>query len=112
MHVRNPHSRGLAGDLRGGLSSAVVSLGILLPLGLLSFAAPGLAAGAIGVPAAFATVIVGRLVATIVGGADIPGSGPKSSTSVIFAGFVAILASDPHIATPRGIDVESLLLSL
>jgi len=110
MHVRSTDLRGLAGDLRGGLSSAVVSLGILLPLGLLSFAALGPAAGAVGVPAAFATAIVGSLVATIVGGADIPGSGPKSSMSVIFAGFVAILASDPRIATVRGIDVESLLL--
>ena len=102
--------RGIAGDLRGGLSSAVVSLGILLPLGLLSFAALGPAAGAVGIPAAFVTAIVGSLVATIVGGADVPGSGPKSSTAIIFAGFVAVLASDPRLATARGFDVETLLL--
>ena len=102
--------RGIGGDLRGGLSSAVVSLGILLPLGLLSFAALGPAAGAVGIPAAFATVIVGSLVATLVGGADVPGSGPKSSTAIIFAGFVAVLASDPRLATARGFDVETLLL--
>ena len=101
---------GLGGEVRGGLSSAVVSLGILLPLGLLSFAALGPAAGAVGIPAAFATAIVGSLVATIVGGADVPGSGPKSSTSIIFAGFVAVLASDPRLATARGFDVETLLL--
>ena len=101
---------GPGADLRGGLSSAVVSLGILLPLGLLSFAALGPAAGAVGIPAAFATAIVGGLVATLVGGADVPGSGPKSSTSIIFAGFVAVLASDPRLATARGIDVETLLL--
>ena len=102
--------RGIGGGLRGGLSSAVVSLGILLPLGLLSFAALGPAAGAVGIPAAFATAIVGGLVATIVGGADVPGSGPKSSTAIIFAGFVAVLASDPRVATARGFDVETLLL--
>ncbi len=100
----------MGGELRGGLSSAVVSLGILLPLGLLSFAALGPAAGPVGIQAAFTTAIVGGLVATLVGGVDVPGSGPKSSTSVIFAGFVAVLASDPRIATPRGIDVETLLL--
>ena len=110
MHKGWTGRAGLAGELRGGLSSAVVSLGILLPLGLLSFAALGPAAGAVGIPAAFATVIVGGLVATLVGGADVPGSSVKSSTSVIFAGFVAVLASDPRLATARGFDVETLLL--
>ena len=110
MHIGGTGMRGLAGDFRGGLSSAFVSLGVLLPLGLLSFAAMGPEAGTVGVRAAFATAIVGSLVAAIVGGADIPGSGPKTSTSVIFAGYVAVLVTDPRLHSAHGIDVESLVL--
>ncbi len=100
----------LAGEFRGGLASAVVSLGILLPLGLLSFSALGPAAGSVGIRAAFAAVIVGGLVAAVVGGTVSPGSGPKTSTSLILAGFVAALAADPRLRTVHGLDIDAIVL--
>ncbi len=69
-------ARGSGGDIRGGITSAVVSLGILLPLGLLAFASLGAEGAAIGVRAAFAATICGGLVATIVGGVAVPGTRP------------------------------------
>ena len=102
--------RELAGDLRGGVSSAVVGLGILLPLGLLSFASFGPDGGSLGVRAAFVAAIVGGAVAAAVGGSVIPGSGPRTSTTLIFAGFVAVLAADPRLRGANGLDVESILI--
>jgi MFS superfamily sulfate permease-like transporter len=103
-------ARGSWGDVRGGITSAVVSLGILLPLGLLAFASLGAEGAAIGVRAAFAATICGGLVATIVGGVAIPGTGPRTSTSLIFAGFVASLATDPQLRQGAGHDLPTLLV--
>ena len=102
--------RELPGDLRGGVSSAVVALGVLLPLGLLAFASLGPDGGSLGVRAAFVAAIVGGAVATAVGGSVIPGSGPRISTTLIFAGFVAALAADPRLRGANGLDVESILI--
>src|SRR5262245_51878839 len=98
-----------AGDLRGGVSSAAVALGTLLSLGVLSFAALGPGGNSLGVHAAFVTSIVGGAVAAVVGGSVIPGSGPRTSTTLIFAGFVAVLAADPRLRGANGFDVESML---
>lgn len=101
---------GFSGELRGGVSGAIVALGILLPLGLLSFAALGTEAGAIGIRAAFATAIIGGIVTTMVGGVAVPGSGPKTATTLIFAGFVATLAADPRLRSAQGFDIETMLV--
>ena len=53
---------------------------------------------------------MGGLVTAIVGGAEIPGSGPRTSTCVIFAGYVAVLVADPRLHASHGIDIESLVL--
>lgn len=99
-----------AADVRGGVAGAVVSLGILLPLGLLAFASIGPEAGPVGVRAAFVTAIIGGLVATLVGGVDIPGSGPKTSTTLIFAGFVATLVADPRLHGADGLALDVLVV--
>jgi SulP family sulfate permease len=103
-------SGGHAGDLRGGVSGATVSLGILLPLGLLAYAALGVDAGPVGVRAAFITAVAGGLVATLIGGADVPGSGPKTSTALILAGFIATLVADPRLRGSDGLHVETIVL--
>jgi MFS superfamily sulfate permease-like transporter/CRP-like cAMP-binding protein len=107
---RRARQASLLGELRGGVTAAVVSLGILLPLGLLSFAALGMEGVGIGVRAAFATAIFGGLVTIVVGGARIPGSNPKTSTSLIFAGFVVSLVADPQLYGAGGNGLGTLLL--
>jgi MFS superfamily sulfate permease-like transporter len=102
------------GDLRGGITGAVVTLGILLPLGLVSFAPLGSEGTALAVRAALVTAIVGGVVTVLVGGARIPGSVPKTSTSLIFAGFVGTLAADPALrdATGDGLASIGVLMAL
>ncbi len=92
----------LAGDAIGGLSGAVAALGILLPLGLLAFASLGPDGAAQGVRAAFVAAIVGELAALVVGGVPIPGTLPRTSTTLIFAAFVAGLAADPSLRDAQG----------
>ncbi|MFO1303255.1 MAG: SulP family inorganic anion transporter [Burkholderiales bacterium] len=89
-------------ELRGGVTAAAVSLGILLPLGLLPFASLGVEGAAVGIRAAFVAAAIGGLVIAFVGGSPVPGSGPRTSTSLIFAGFVASLAIDPQLRTADG----------
>ncbi|MCC7326452.1 MAG: SLC26A/SulP transporter family protein [Burkholderiales bacterium] len=103
-------SGGFAAELRGGVSGAIVALGILLPLGLLSFAALGAEAGAVGIRAAFATAIIGGIVTTMIGGVAVPGSGPKTATTLIFASFVATLAADSRLHNAQGYDIETMLV--
>lgn len=92
----------VAGELRGGVSSAAVGLGILLPLGLLPFAALGAEGAALGIRAAFVAAIVGGAIIALVGGPAVPGSGPRTSTALVFAGFVAGLAADPNLRSAAG----------
>jgi MFS superfamily sulfate permease-like transporter len=99
----------VAGELRGGLNNAVVALGVLLPLGLLSFAPLGPAGATVGLQAAFASAIFGGLVAALVGGAPIPGSIPRTSTCLIFAGLVAKLAADPNLVGAGGVDIARIV---
>jgi len=101
--MRTPASRAsLARDAIGGLSGAIAALGILLPLGLLGFAALGTEGAAHGVRAAFVAAIVGTVADVLVGGTPIPGTVPRTSTTLIFAAFVASLASDPTLQGTQG----------
>ncbi len=100
---------GLVGELRGGIAGAMVGLGIVLPLGTLAFAALGPDAADIGVRAAFTTAIVGGLIAALIGGVVIPGSIPRTATTLIFASFVATLATDPTLRTASGLELKTIL---
>lgn len=101
----------LRADAIGGLSGAVAALGILLPLGLLAFAALGADGAGHGVRAAFAAAIVGELAAMAVGGVPIPGTLPRTSTTLIFAAFVAGLAADPALQSAPGGTMSILALA-
>ena len=85
------HAKSLVAELRGGLSGAVLTLGILLPLAQLSFAALGNDAFALAIRAAFVAAIFGNAVAAIVGGTPLGNALPRTSTSLIYAGLVASL---------------------
>ena len=86
-----------AGDLKGGVASAVVGLAQVLTLGLLAFGALGVEHANLAVRAAFSTAIFGGLVATLLGGTPIPGAGVRTSTALIFATLVATLAAEPSL---------------
>ncbi|MFO1413746.1 MAG: SulP family inorganic anion transporter [Burkholderiales bacterium] len=103
-------ARSLGNDVRSGIASAFVSLGILLPLGVLALSPLGVDAGPEGVRAAFVAAIVGGLVAVAVGGVEHHGNGPKTSTTLIFAGFVATLMADPRLRGSGGAGLEAILL--
>jgi len=93
----NPASSN-AGDLKGGVASAVVGLAQVLTLGLLAFGALGVEHANLAVRAAFSTAIFGGVIATLMGGTPIPGAGVRTSTTLIFATLVATLAVDPTLA--------------
>ena len=93
----------VADEVRGGIASAVVSLGILLPLGLLPFAVLGPEGAALGIRAAFVATVVGGVIIAVVGGMAVPGSGPRTSTALILTGFVTTLAADPNLRSAAGL---------
>jgi MFS superfamily sulfate permease-like transporter len=102
--TRRAYSRkDVADEIRGGFASAAVALGILLPLGLLPYAVLGSEGAALGTHAAFMASIVGGTIIALVGGSAVPGSGPRTSTALIFAGFVAGLAADPALRSAEGL---------
>lgn len=98
LPARADARRLLAGDIAGGIVTATTNLALAVALGLLAFAPLGVQYAGIGVAAGFASAIYGHVVAGMLGGAAHPGSGPRASTSVILAGLVALLASDPALA--------------
>ena len=81
-------------ELRGGVTGAALTLGILLPLAQLSFAALGHDALPHAIRAAFVAAIVGNVVCVLAGSSVIGNAIPRTSTSLIFAGLVASLASE------------------
>ncbi|MDC8771420.1 SulP family inorganic anion transporter [Roseateles albus] len=71
--------------LLGGAVGAVVSLAIVLTLGVLALAPMGSRAALIGVPAAFACVIVGAGIFSICSRSRMAAGGPSSPTALIIA---------------------------
>ena len=80
-------------ELRGGVTGAALTLGILLPLAQLSFAALGHDALPHAIRAAFIAAIVGTVVCVLAGSGVIGNAIPRTSTSLIFAGLVASLVA-------------------
>jgi hypothetical protein len=74
--------------MRGG-AGALVIVAIVLTLGLPAFGPLGIAAAAVGLPAAFACVTVGAAVYAIASRSALPAGGPSSATALIFAALVA-----------------------
>lgn len=88
----------IAGELKGGVASALVGLAISLTLGLLAFGALGAEHADLGVRAAFIAVVLGAPVASLLGGTPIPGAGARVSTTLILAALIASVATEPALA--------------
>ena len=101
----------LVGDLTGGLSAAMLALPQALGMGTLVFLPLGREYLHVGIAAAFYASIAGGLIAAWVSGTRFQISGPRASTSVILASFVAALVANPQFAG-RGDDAVSTIITL
>jgi len=98
------------GDLAGGLAGGVARLVLALTMGLLAFAPLGREFAHLGVRAGLYTVIFGQLAVLFVGARGAGGNAPVAATSLVLAGFVAELASDPAIAPLEGNDPATVIV--
>lgn len=90
--------------LRGGLVFAALSIGIVLPLAQLAFAALGHAALPYAIRVTLVSAIVGNLVTPIVGGVAFANGLPRTSTTLIYAGLLAALV---HTGTAAGVGTDA-----
>ncbi|MEO5734378.1 MAG: SulP family inorganic anion transporter [Rubrivivax sp.] len=105
---RNPHSW-IQAPLHGAIN-AVAWLAVLLTLGLLAFSPlPGLGGAALGIAAAFATVIGGGLVYALAGRTASPVASASSATAVVLAALIARLLQDPGVAATGAGGVSAVL---
>jgi SulP family sulfate permease len=84
----------LAGDVRGGLSAAMVALAQALALGVLVYAGLGAGQVDLGVRAAFGSAVWAALVAGAVGGYRGTGAVPRTAPALILASLVATVPVD------------------
>ena len=83
------------GDLAGATAGTLASLPAVVTMGLLAYAVLGSAGAAIGVPAAFVSVVVGGLVFAWLGRGPMPAGAPTAALVLILADLVARVARDP-----------------
>src|SRR5437764_795067 len=88
-------------ELRAGVASAAAGLPLVLALGVLAFAPAGASAALLGVPAAFASVVLGGVVFALLSRNAIPTAGPSSATALILASFVVVLLTDRQFDPAR-----------
>jgi SulP family sulfate permease len=81
-----------------GVLNALISLGLVLTLGLLAFAPLGPDAVAVGLPSAFAAVIVGGTVFALLGRSAAPVVAPSTATAMVLAAGLARVVQDPTVA--------------
>jgi len=99
----------LAGEVKGGIASALVGLAIALTLGLLAFGALGAEYADLGVRAAFSTIVFAAPVALLLGGTTIPGAGPRVSSTLILAALIASSASDSSLTASGTSRVDAVV---
>lgn len=98
------------GELPGGLAGGVARLVVALTMGLLVFAPLGHEFAQFGVRAGLYAVIFGQLAVLVFAPRAPGGSAPIAATSLVLAGFVAELASDPAIAPLEGNDPATVIV--
>jgi MFS superfamily sulfate permease-like transporter len=82
-----------------GVVGALATLAVVLTLGLLAFAPMGMSAASIGVPAAFASVVLGGILLASLSRCSVPMAAPSSATTLTLAALVAELALDPALGS-------------
>lgn len=97
------------GDLSGGFAAMLIVIPQAMALGLLAFAALGPSWPAFGLIAGVMSSVVGSLVAGVIPAARCQIMGPRTSTTVVFAGILATLIAHPLLQTAQGPDVTQIL---
>ena len=87
----------IIGDVKGGLSAAIVALPTGISCGLLAFAPLGPEFIAQGVMAGLYAGVFATVVASLFGGTPFQISGPRSSLAVLLAAFLAHLMQSPDL---------------
>ena len=102
--TRFPH---LAGDLRGGLASAIVGLPYAITAAMLAFAPLGPGYVGHGMLAGLVTALVAGLV--VIGGTPFQISGPRASVSVLTASIVALALAHPALGDTSAVQGPRVL---
>lgn len=97
------------GDLAGGFAATLIVIPQALALGLLAFAALGPAWLAFGLIAGVLSSVVGSFAAGLVPAGRCQIMGPRTSTTVVFAGILVTLIAHPLLQTAQGPDVLQVL---
>lgn len=92
-----------------GALNALISLGLVLTLGLLAFAPLGPNAVAVGLPSAFAGVIVGGTVFALLGRSAAPVVAPSTATAMVLAAGLARVIQDPTVAGASAAGIATLI---
>ncbi|MDP1902258.1 MAG: SulP family inorganic anion transporter [Rubrivivax sp.] len=95
----------------GGAIGAVVSVAIVLTLGVVALSPLGVQSGPVGIPAAFATVVVSAALFAVLSRSLMAAGSPSSATSLIAAGLVAQVASAESASGAEAV-VPAVVLTL
>lgn len=101
--------RTIFGDFSGGFAATLIVIPQSMALGLLAFAALGPAWLAFGLIAGVLSSVVGSLAAGIIPAGRCQIMGPRTSTTVVFAGILTTLIAHPLLQTAQGPDVVQVL---
>ena len=101
-----------AREALAGLAGTLATLAVPLTLGLLTFAALGQSAAAVGIPAALATTVVAGIAYALGGRAAMPTAGPSSATALILSGLVLHLVQRAAADTAAVVAVAGLAVVL
>jgi sulfate permease, SulP family len=99
----------LAGDLRGGFASAIVSLPYAVTSAMIVFAPLGTAYIGHGLLAGALTALVAGLVTAVLGGTACQINGPRASVAVLMGSIVALASAHPALRGLAGADVSRIL---
>ncbi|HSC62530.1 MAG TPA: SulP family inorganic anion transporter, partial [Caldimonas sp.] len=99
-------------EMLAGAVASIATLAVVLTLGLLSFAPLGGQVSALGITAAFVSVVVGGVVYGVLGRSAMPVSGPSSATALIFAALAAQLVADVHGSPTKASDLGMVIALL
>ena len=96
-------------ELRAGFAGALISLAPALTMGLLAFAALGLQAAALGIPAALVCSAVGGAVFALLSRGPMAAGGPSAAPVLVVGALVARVVVDPAFTAGNPAAVAQLL---
>ena len=99
----------MSGEVAGGLASALVAIPQAMSLGLQAFVILGPEYASAGVIAGLLASVIGAFMAAVLPGSRCQIMGPRASATVVFSGFLAMLAAHPLLQTAQGANIPQIL---